>query len=88
MTAGLVLFGAGWACILLPLTLANKGTLWWTSYKIIVLLVVGGLTLVVFVGYERLFAVKPLFPFRFFKSRTVLACALIGFFDFVSFCAW
>ncbi|BGP11691.1 hypothetical protein JCM10049v2_007611 [Rhodotorula toruloides] len=82
---GLLLFGAGWACILLPLTLANKGTLWWTSYKIIVLLVVGGLTLITFVAYERFGAKKPLFPFRFFRSPTVLACALIGFFDFVSF---
>ncbi|GAA6017459.1 hypothetical protein JCM10207_008233 [Rhodosporidiobolus poonsookiae] len=82
---GLLLFGAGWACILVPLTLVNKATLWWDSGKIIALLVVGGVTLIGFVLYERFLAVKPLFPFRFFKSWTVLAAALIGFFDFVSF---
>ncbi|BGP27916.1 hypothetical protein JCM10295v2_006903 [Rhodotorula toruloides] len=82
---GLVLFGVGWACVLLPLTLVNKGKLWWDSYEIIVLLVVGGLTLIGFVAYERFVATKPLFPFRFFRSATVVACALIGFFDFVSF---
>ncbi|BGP20482.1 hypothetical protein JCM10213v2_008643 [Rhodosporidiobolus nylandii] len=82
---GLLLFGAGWACVLVPLTLVNKATLWWDSGKIIALLVVGGCTLIAFVVFERFFAVKPLFPFRFFKSYTVVACALIGFFDFVSF---
>ncbi|GAA5993628.1 hypothetical protein JCM11641_001034 [Rhodosporidiobolus odoratus] len=82
---GLILFGAGWACVLVPITLVNKATLWWDSGKIIALLVVGGVTLIAFVLYERFLAVKPLFPFRFFKSYTVVVCALIGFFDFVSF---
>ncbi|GAA5948649.1 hypothetical protein JCM21900_005200 [Sporobolomyces salmonicolor] len=82
---GLILFGAGWACVLLPLTLVNGGTLLWSSGKIIAMLVVGGCTLIAFIGFERFFAVKPLFPFRFFKSPTVLACGFIGFFDFVSF---
>lgn len=83
---GLILFGAGWACVLLPLTLTNKSTLPWSSYKIIVMLVIGGCTLVGFLVYERFFAKKPLFPFRFFKSYTVLACACIPLLDFVSFC--
>ncbi|GAA5886423.1 hypothetical protein JCM5296_001901 [Sporobolomyces johnsonii] len=82
---GLILFGAGWACVLLPLTLVNGGTLVWSSGKIIAMLVVGGCTLIAFVAFERFFAVKPLFPFRFFRSPTVLACGFIGFFDFVSF---
>jgi hypothetical protein len=37
---GLLLFAAGWACLLLPLTLVNKGTLTWKSGKIIAMLVV------------------------------------------------
>ncbi|GAA6052826.1 hypothetical protein JCM3770_006271 [Rhodotorula araucariae] len=82
---GLILFAAGWACVLLPLTLVNRGTLWWNSYKIIVMLVIGGCTLIAFVLFEALWAVKPLFPFRFFKNRTIMAAAFIGFFDFVSF---
>lgn len=83
---GLLLFGAGWACLLLPLTLVNKATLDWNNYKIIILLVFGGVILLSFVAYERFAASKPLFPFRFFKSWTILACGFIGFFDFVSFC--
>ncbi|GAA5964033.1 hypothetical protein JCM3765_007847 [Sporobolomyces pararoseus] len=82
---GLLLFGAGWACLLLPLTLVNKATLDWNNYKIIILLVFGGVILLSFVAYERFAASKPLFPFRFFKSWTILACGFIGFFDFVSF---
>ncbi|GAA5833685.1 hypothetical protein JCM11251_003205 [Rhodosporidiobolus azoricus] len=82
---GLILFGAGWACLLLPLTLTNKNTLTWSSGKIIAMLVVGGCTLIGFVLYERFLAIKPLFPGRFFMSYTVMAAAFIGFFDFVSF---
>ncbi|GJN94076.1 hypothetical protein Rhopal_007140-T1 [Rhodotorula paludigena] len=88
---GLILFAAGWACILLPLTLVKNNTviggdaLWWDNYKIIILLVVGGCSLIAFCLYERLLAIKPLFPFRFFKNYTIMAAALIGFFDFVSF---
>ncbi|GAA5823732.1 hypothetical protein JCM5353_008574 [Sporobolomyces roseus] len=82
---GLLLFGAGWACLLLPLNLVNKGTLDWNSYKIIILLVFGGVILLSFIAYERFAATKPLFPFHFFKSWTILACGMIGFFDFVSF---
>ncbi|GAA6013856.1 hypothetical protein JCM11491_000447 [Sporobolomyces phaffii] len=82
---GLLLFGAGWACLLLPLTLVNRATLDWNNYKIIVLLVFGGVILISFIAYERFAASKPLFPFRFFKSWTILACGFIGFFDFVSF---
>lgn len=83
---GLILFGAGWACILLPLTLTNKNTLTWSSYKIIILFVIGGCTLIGFLAYERFLAKKPLFPFRFFKSYTVVACAVIPLLDFISFC--
>merc|ERR1712093_119608 len=82
---GLILFGVGWCGVLLPLTLVNRGKLWWDSHKVITLLVVGGVTLIAFVAWEARFAVKPLFPFRFFKSRTVMVAAWIGFFDFVSF---
>ncbi|GAA5908451.1 uncharacterized protein JCM6883_005550 [Sporobolomyces salmoneus] len=82
---GLLLFGAGWACLLLPLTLVNRATLDWDNHKIIILLVFGGVILLSFIAYERFAASKPLFPFRFFKSWTILACGFIGFFDFVSF---
>jgi len=82
---GLVLFTAGWTCLLLPLTLANSGTLLWSSYKIITMLVIGPVLLIVLAFYEAKFAHYPFIPARFLRNPTVLAAALIGFFDFVSF---
>jgi len=38
-----------------------------------------------FVAYEKFKAPTPLFPFEFFANRTVMATALIGLFDFISF---
>jgi hypothetical protein len=49
------------------------------------MLVVGPLILIGFVYYEGWWAPKPVFPLRFFRNRTVMACGFIGFFDFVSF---
>lgn len=68
---GLLLFAAGWCCLLLPLTLVNKGTLMWNSGKIIAMLTVGPLILIGFVYFEGWWAPKPLFPLRFFKNKTV-----------------
>lgn len=63
----------------------NKATLTWNSSKIIAMLVVGPIILIAFVVYEGWFTSKPLFPARILRNKTVLACAFIGFFDFVSF---
>ena len=82
---GLVLFSFGFSLFLLPITLVNSNHLTWHSGKIIAMIVVGGVTLISFVFWEAKFAPTPLFPLRFFKSKTIVACALIGFFDFVSF---
>lgn len=82
---GLLLFGAGWTCVLLPITLVNRNTLTWDSGKIIAMLTVGPIILIAFVFFEGWYAPKPLFPLRFFKNKTIIACGLIGFFDFVSF---
>lgn len=49
------------------------------------MLVVGPIILIGFVVYEGWYAPRPVFPIRFFKNKTIMACALIGFFDFVSF---
>lgn len=71
--------------LLLPITLANSGTLQWSSYKIITMLVIGPVLLIVLTFYEARFAHYPFIPARFLKNRTVLAAALIGLFDFISF---
>ncbi|KAM0755497.1 drug:h+ antiporter [Meredithblackwellia eburnea MCA 4105] len=82
---GLLLFAAGWTCLLLPLTLVNRSTTTWSSKHIIAMLVVGPIILIGFIVYEGKFARKPVFPLRFFKNKTIVACSLIAFFDFVSF---
>ncbi|KAK4703700.1 hypothetical protein P7C70_g2520, partial [Phenoliferia sp. Uapishka_3] len=84
---GLLLFAAGWSCLLLPLTLVNNDHTTWKSHSIIAMLVVGGVILIAFIPFEAKVAPKPLFPLRFFQNPTILFSALIGFFDFVSFCA-
>ncbi|KAL8284197.1 hypothetical protein RQP46_004946 [Phenoliferia psychrophenolica] len=82
---GLLMFAAGWTCLLLPLTLVNGGKTTWKSHSIIAMLVVGPIILVAFIFYEGYYAKKPVFPLRLFKNKTIIAAALIGFFDFVSF---
>lgn len=71
--------------LLLPLTIANKGSLPWSSGKIIAMLTLGPIFLIIFTFYEAKFATFPIIPARFLKNKTVLAAGLIGFFDFISF---
>ncbi|KAH7108097.1 drug:h+ antiporter [Auriculariales sp. MPI-PUGE-AT-0066] len=83
--AGLILFGFGWGLILIPLTMARTEGKSWSSGDIIAMLTLGPIILIGFVFYEAKLAPKPLFPLNFFSNRTVMAAALIGFFDFISF---
>jgi hypothetical protein len=75
---GLLLFAAGWACVLLPLTLVNKAATKWSSPSVIAMLTCGGIILIAFGYYEARWSPKPLFPLRFFKNKTILACGFIG----------
>jgi hypothetical protein len=81
---GLLLFAAGFSLLLIPLTLVNRAQ---DSFgaSLISMIVIGCLLLVAFAVYEAKVAKSPIMPFRFFKSPTVVACCLIGFFDFISF---
>lgn len=63
----------------------SGGKLTWGNYKIITMLTLGPIILIGMVIYEAKFAKFPFIPSRFLKNRTVLAAALIGFFDFISF---
>ena len=49
------------------------------------MLTVGPIILIAFVVYEARYAPKPLFPVRLLSNKTVVACAAIGLFDFISF---
>lgn len=57
----------------------------WKSHSVIAMLVCGGVILIGFVYFEAKLAPKPLFPLRFFKSPTMLACAFIGTSIFIFF---
>lgn len=63
----------------------SGGTLPWSSYKVITMIVLGPIILIGFTFYEAKVASLPFIPARFLKNRTVIAAGLIGFFDFISF---
>ncbi|KAF2679633.1 MFS general substrate transporter [Lentithecium fluviatile CBS 122367] len=84
---GLLLLAAAISLILLPLTLAPNANHEWKNASMISMLVVGGLTLIVFPFWEtsKKFAPKAFFPPSLLKSRTVIAGTLIAFFYFMAF---
>ncbi|KAF9065856.1 drug:h+ antiporter [Rhodocollybia butyracea] len=82
---GLLIFAAGWACLLVPFTLVHGSLTTWSSPNIIAMLVCGGVILIALIPYEARIARVPVFPMTFFKNKTILFSAFIGFFDFVSF---
>ncbi|KAF2754679.1 MFS drug transporter [Pseudovirgaria hyperparasitica] len=51
----------------------------WSSPKVVCLIVVGALMSLVFVYVEKRFARCPLMPLGIFKSRSNVACVLVGF---------
>lgn len=76
---GIVLISAGFALLLLPLSLATYQASQWRSGSIIAMFVVGFCCLVAFAVHERFTARKPFLPFHFLTDRTVFgACALSG----------
>ncbi|KZT38553.1 MFS general substrate transporter [Sistotremastrum suecicum HHB10207 ss-3] len=86
---GLVLLGAGIACVLLPLTLSNNSNSrrgWgWGNPSLIGMLIAGIITLIVFAIYELRVAKRPVVAPRFWGNWAVLGAGVIGFFDFMSF---
>ena len=62
--------------LLLPLTLANAGSLPFTNYKIVIMLTFGPTLLLLFVCWEARFARSPCLPARFFVNRNGEATAV------------
>lgn len=76
---GIILFVAGFACLLLPLTIAASLTHGWKTPWVIALILVGAIILVCLPFYEKHFAVNPITPMFYFKNATiVLSCLLIA----------
>ncbi|KAK9413176.1 putative Siderochrome-iron transporter [Seiridium unicorne] len=84
---GICFFVGGFACLLLPLTVAAQLTDGWRTPWIIALLVVGVILLVCLPLYEKRMALYPLVPVSYFKNSTItLSCLLIAL-DSVGFSA-
>jgi MFS family permease len=81
---GLLLLAAGISLILLPLTLAPNAKGKWHNSSMIAMIVIGGVSLIAFIFWERSKKLAPraFFPPSLFKDRTVVVGCLIAFFYF------
>ncbi|KAF9049078.1 ferrichrome-type siderophore transporter [Panaeolus papilionaceus] len=81
---GLLLLGTSVALILLPMTLAENAEGGWDNPSMIAMIVIGFVIFPAFVFWESR-AKFPVVPVHFFKNRSFLIAASVGFFDFISF---
>jgi hypothetical protein len=77
---GMLLTISGWSLLLLPFSLASYAPHGWSSYYIILMIVLGVVLLAAFVAWEKFFAPVPYIPWKFLKDRTILgSCFMYGF---------
>ncbi|KAF6836450.1 siderochrome-iron transporter [Colletotrichum plurivorum] len=84
---GSLLLAAGFAMLLLPLTLAAGSASAWRTPYIIVLIVLGACLLVALPVYERFMATHPIMPPRYFRNRTIVLCLFLIASDSIGFSA-
>jgi MFS family permease len=85
---GLIFVTAGFALVLLAITLAGYQSAKWKEPSIIVMLVVGFVCLVTACVWEYKFAVFPLLRWGLIKDRTVACACGIGFVFWITFYCW
>ncbi|CZS99586.1 hypothetical protein WAI453_002435 [Rhynchosporium graminicola] len=85
---GLLLCTAAFSLILLPFSLANGQSKGWASGTIISMLVIGVVSLIAFVLWERFFAPVQFFPFKYLMNRTIIGSSLLYGFMFASIFCW
>jgi len=85
---GLIFITAGFALVLLAITLAGYQAQTWREARIIVMLVIGFLSLVGACIWEYKFAKYPLLRWNLIKDRTVACACGMGFFFWVTFYCW
>ena len=74
---GVALFSAGFALLLLPLTLAATAPSQWKTPWLGALIGVGAVLLVLLVLYEAYVAVHPIMPPHYFRNPTIALCILL-----------
>jgi MFS family permease len=84
---GLILFSAGLACLLLPMTLADTAPEQWTTPWLIALIVLGAILLIALPFYEHYLAKYPVIPPHYFANRTILMCLILTVMDQIGFSA-
>lgn len=84
---GIVLLSAGFALVLIPLTIASKSLDGWNSASFIVMIILGFVCLVSFPFWEsnKKLARQPLIPIHLLKNRSFAAGCGVGFFYFSMF---
>ncbi|KAH8841350.1 hypothetical protein MCOR02_005367 [Pyricularia oryzae] len=85
---GILLLSAGFALLLIPLTIATRQTGGWGNGSIIAMLIIGAISLIAFCFWECASArinPHPLIPLYLFKSKTFCAGCGIAFFYFMVF---
>lgn len=78
--AGLLLLTFAFALILLPFTLAKSAKGGWSNPSMVVMLVVGFVTLGLFVAFESLMAPKPIMTKRIVKNKAFMAALMVDVF--------
>ncbi|KAG8826628.1 hypothetical protein FRC19_008457 [Serendipita sp. 401] len=82
---GLILFGVGWALLLIAMTLSGGAKDGWRNPSIIAMIIVGPIIIIAFIIYEIKWAKFPFIPGHFLRNRGLMATSFIAFFDFISF---
>ncbi|ROT38215.1 MFS general substrate transporter [Sodiomyces alkalinus F11] len=85
---GIILITAGFALILLPFSLAPRQTRGWADPGMIVMIVMGVVSLVLFVVWERWLAPVQFMPFEYLKDRTIIGACLVYGLMFISIFIW
>lgn len=84
---GIILLSAGFALVLIPLTIASKSPAGWKNASIIVMAVIAIICLLAFPFWEsnKTLVPRPLIPMHLLRNRSFAAGCGVGFFYFSTF---
>lgn len=85
---GMVLVCAGFALLILPMTLATYQADKWRSASIICMIIFGGLSLIGFYVWEKWWAPVRFMPFHLLNDMTVLGACLASCLSFIAYYCW